>query len=78
MNASPVAFNSSIVPEKWLLLYNLNPMVAVIDGFRWCLLGGTQPLHTAGLTMSCTLTVGLLWSGLAYFRRTERSFADVI
>jgi lipopolysaccharide transport system permease protein len=76
--ASPVAFNSSLVPENWFLLYSLNPMVAVIDGFRWSLLGGSQPLNPTGLAMSVALAVLLLWSGIAYFRKTERSFADVI
>jgi lipopolysaccharide transport system permease protein len=75
---SPVAFNSSLVPEKWFLLYSLNPMVAVIDGFRWCLLGGSHTVNPVGLAMSATLAAGLLWTGTAYFRRTERSFADVI
>ena len=76
--ASPVAFNSSLVTENWFLLYSLNPMVAVIDGFRWSLLGGSQPLNPTGLAMSAALAVLLLWSGTAYFRNTERSFADVI
>ena len=75
---SPIAFNSTLVPGKWFLLYSLNPMVAVIDGFRWSLLGGSQPLNFVGLAMSATLAVLLLWSGTAYFRKTERSFADVI
>ncbi len=75
---SPIAFNSSVVPEKWFLLYSLNPMVAVIDGFRWSLLGGSHALHPIGLLLSCAFAGLLLWSGLAYFRRTERSFADVI
>ncbi|SDS63677.1 ABC transporter permease [Opitutus sp. GAS368] len=75
---SPVAFNSSLVPQKWFLFYSLNPMVSVIDGFRWCLLGGGQALNPAGLALSAAFAAVLLWSGLAYFRKTERSFADVI
>ena len=75
---SPVAFSSSLVPEKWRLLYSINPMVSVIDGFRWSLLGGSQPLDSRALCMSTTLAAVLLWSGIAYFRKTERSFADVI
>ena len=67
-----------MVPEKWFLLYSLNPMVSVIDGFRWSLLGGTQALHPTGIALSGAFAVLLLWSGLAYFRKTERSFADVI
>lgn len=75
---SPVAFNSSMVPEKWFWLYNLNPMVAVIDGFRWCVLGGHQVLHPDAIALSAAFAFVLLWSGLVYFRKTERSFADVI
>jgi lipopolysaccharide transport system permease protein len=75
---SPVAFNSSIVPEKWRLLYSLNPLVSVIDGFRWSLLGGNAQLYLPGLALSTLLAAILLWSGVAYFRKTERSFADVI
>jgi len=75
---SPVGFNSSVVPEKWRLLYSLNPMVGVIDGFRWCLLGGDHALDWTGVWLSSGLVLMVLWSGLWYFRRTERSFADVI
>lgn len=75
---SPVGFNSDVVPEQWRLLYSLNPMVGVIDGFRWCLLGGDIALDWRGVWLSTGLVVAVLWSGLRYFRRTERSFADVI
>lgn len=75
---SPVGFTSDLVPEKWRLLYSLNPMVGVIDGFRWCLLGGASPLDWRGVGLSFALVLVLLWTGLWYFRRTERSFADVI
>jgi lipopolysaccharide transport system permease protein len=75
---SPVAFSSSLVPEKWRLLYSLNPMVSVIDGFRWALLGGNHALHLPGLALSTAFGLVLVWSGLAYFRRTERAFADII
>jgi lipopolysaccharide transport system permease protein len=75
---SPVGFNSDVVPEKWRLLYSLNPMVGVIDGFRWCLLGGDRALDWTGVAMSSGLVLIVLWTGLRYFRRTERSFADVI
>lgn len=74
---SPVGFSSSIVPEQWRLLYSLNPMVGVIDGFRWAILGSTE-LYLPGFILSIILTVGLLASGLWYFRKTERTFADVI
>ena len=75
---SPVAFSSDLVPEKWRLLYNLNPLVAVIDGFRWALLGGNHLIHIGGLLLSVTISTILVWSGVVYFRKTERSFADII
>jgi lipopolysaccharide transport system permease protein len=74
---SPVGFSTSNVPN-WRFLFSLNPMVAVIDGFRWCLLHGDQPLLPASLLIGTLVTVFLLVTGLWYFRRTERSFADVI
>ncbi len=75
---SPVGFASSIVPEKWRLLYALNPMVGVIDGFRWALLKGTVELHWLGLALSTALSLLLLVTGLWFFRKTERILADVI
>lgn len=75
---SPVGFASSIVPEKWRLLYFLNPMVGVIDGFRWAILGDTFPVYWPGLLLSAALTVLIFIGGLFYFRNMERSFADVI
>lgn len=75
---SPVGFASSIVPEKWRLLYALNPLVAVIDGFRWALLSGTVELYCPGLVFSTILSLALLISGFWYFRKTERILADVI
>jgi len=75
---SPVGFSSSIVPEKWRLLYSINPMVGVIDGFRWALLGGESQLNEGGFALSVLLTALILWSGLKYFRKVERTFADVI
>jgi len=75
---SPVGFSSAIVPEKWRLLYSLNPMVGVIDGFRWCLLRGETPLDFRAVLASFILTVFLCLSGIWYFRRTEKTFADVI
>jgi lipopolysaccharide transport system permease protein len=75
---SPVGFSSSIVPEKWRLLYSLNPMVGVIDGFRWSVSGGRSPLYLPGLVLSLIVLVLLLVSGIWYFRKTERTFADVI
>lgn len=75
---SPVGFTSGIVPENWRLLYSLNPMVGVIDGVRWALLGGPTPLYWPGLLLSIAVTVALLVTGIAFFRRTEKHFADVI
>jgi lipopolysaccharide transport system permease protein len=74
---SPVGFSSSTLPT-WRLWYSLNPMVGVIDGFRWCLLRGEQPLYLPGLLVGLAVTVGLALTGLWYFRRTERGFADII
>lgn len=75
---SPVGFSSSIVPEKWRLLYSFNPMVGVIDGFRWAILGGESRLNLPGFTLSMSLVALLLITGIWYFRRMERTFADVI
>lgn len=75
---SPVGFSSNIVPEQWRLLYSLNPMVGVIDGFRWAILGGESKLYLPGFWLSMALVILLLWSGIWYFRRMERTFADVI
>jgi len=78
MYISPVGFNSALVPEKWRFVYALNPMVGVIDGFRWSFLGGRTELFVPGLFLSVLLSLGLLVSGIAYFRKTERLFADLI
>jgi lipopolysaccharide transport system permease protein len=75
---SPVGFSSIIVPEKWRLLYSLNPMVGVIDGFRWAILGGDSQLYLPGFFLSLGLVMLLFVSGIWYFRKTERTFADVI
>jgi lipopolysaccharide transport system permease protein len=75
---SPVGFSSSIVPEGWRLLYSMNPMVGVIDGFRWALLGGKTPMNWPGLLVSVSVTVVILIWGLGYFRNAEKKFADVI
>jgi lipopolysaccharide transport system permease protein len=74
---SPVGFSSAVVPEKWRLLYSLNPMVGVIDGFRWALLGSEVSLYLPGFILSVALVLILFFSGLWYFRRMERVFADV-
>ncbi|WP_417617905.1 ABC transporter permease [Parasphingorhabdus sp.] len=75
---SPVAFSSSVIPEKWRLLYNLNPMVGVIDSFRWCVNGGQTDLYVPGLMAGAAVTVVMMFVGILYFRATEKSFADVI
>jgi lipopolysaccharide transport system permease protein len=75
---SPVGFSSSIVPERWRWVYSLNPMVGVIDGFRWAILGGEVSLYWPGFFISIGLVILLLVSGIRYFRAYERSFADVI
>jgi lipopolysaccharide transport system permease protein len=75
---SPVGFSSNVMPEEWRLLYSLNPMVGVIDGFRWCILGGQTPLYLPGLAMSIVIAGFFLWFGIHRFRKTERSFADLI
>ena len=75
---SPVGFSSTVVPPQWRFWYSLNPMVGVIDGFRWCVLGGESNLFTPGFLCSVALVAFLLWFGIKYFRRTERAFADLI
>jgi lipopolysaccharide transport system permease protein len=77
MYITPVGFSSSRVPENWRLLYSLNPMVAVIDGFRWCLIG-KEALYLPGLYVSIIVCGLFLYLGVWYFRKTEKSFADNI
>lgn len=75
---SPVGFSSSIVPEKWRLLYSINPMVGVIDGFRWAILGGESQIYWPGFALSMGLVALIFVTGIQYFRKMERTFADVI
>ena len=75
---SPVGFASSVVSERWYLLYSLNPMVGLIDGFRWCLLGDAQPLRWTSLGLSLAITLLLLLPGVRFFRRSENHFADAL
>lgn len=75
---SPVGFSSQVIDPKWRLLYSLNPMVGVIDGFRWAILGGESNIYLPGFALSTALVILLLASGIWYFRRMERTFADVI
>lgn len=75
---SPVGFSSSVIPEKWRLVYSLNPIVGIIDGFRWCVLGGESTIYWPGLAASLATTVFFLWFGVRQFRKMERSFADLV
>lgn len=75
---SPVGFSSSIVPDQWRLLYSLNPMVGVIEGFRWAILGGSYQMYWPGFVLSLLIVALLFGSGIYYFRKTEKTFADVI
>jgi lipopolysaccharide transport system permease protein len=75
---SPVGFSSSVIPPAWRAIYAMNPIVGVIEGFRWAMLGGTFQIQADALISSTILSATLLATGLWYFRRTERSFADVI
>jgi len=76
--ASPVGFSSAVVPDAWRFWYSMNPVVGVIDGFRWCLLGGESRLYLPGFAVSLAVVALFLWAGIAYFRRTERTFADIV
>lgn len=75
---SPVGFSSSVIPDKWRLLYSLNPMVGVIDGFRWCIQGTSVSLYPPAFAISVIASLGVFYFGLRYFRSTERLFADYI
>jgi lipopolysaccharide transport system permease protein len=75
---SPVGFSSSVIPERWRLLYSLNPMVGVIDGFRWAICPTAEGLYLPGFVLSMAVVAFMLWLGIWYFRKTEKAFADVI
>jgi lipopolysaccharide transport system permease protein len=75
---SPVGISSSVISEKWRLLYSVNPMVGVIDGFRWSILGQKSAIYWPGFILSLSSIIILLITGIIYFRKTERTFADVI
>jgi lipopolysaccharide transport system permease protein len=75
---SPVGFSSSLVPETWRFLYSFNPLVGVIDGFRWCLLGGETSIYWPGILLSVVVITGFVGLGIYQFRKLERSFADLI
>jgi len=74
---SPVGFSSNIIPQQWRLLYSVNPLVGVIDGFRWCLLGQTH-IYWPAFVLSVSVTTFFVWIGIRTFRKMERSFADLI
>ena len=76
--ASPVGFSSKLVPPEWQLLYSMNPMVGVIDGFRWCILGGESPIYWPGFVISLVVIAGMAAWGAHSFRQSERAFADMI
>ena len=75
---SPVGFSSAVVPAEWRLLYSLNPVVGVIDGFRWAILGGESHIYLPGFLLSWGVIVFFLWLGIHQFRKMEKSFADLI
>ena len=75
---SPVGFSSAIIPEKWRLLYSLNPMVGVIDGFRWCIIGDDSKIYLPGLGASVAVMIVFSWIAIRHFRKTEKKFADYI
>lgn len=76
--ASPVGYSSASVPEEYAFLYELNPMVSVIDGFRWAILGGENMIHWSAIVYAAFTTVATMTTGIMFFRRTERTFADHI
>jgi lipopolysaccharide transport system permease protein len=75
---SPVGFSSAVVPDEWRILYNLNPAVAVIDGFRWCLLRGESQIYWPGFFLGIGVAVFFLRFGISQFRAAERTFADTV
>ena len=75
---SPVGFSSKIIPEQWRFIYSLNPMVGVIDGFRWCILGENSAIYLPGFLLSIAIVLFFLWLGITQFRRMEKTFADLI
>ncbi len=75
---SPVGFSSSVIPENWRVLYSLNPVVGIIDGFRWCILGARSEIYWPGQIASWSVILFFLWFGIRQFRKMEKSFADLI
>jgi len=75
---SPVGFSSNVIPAKWRLFYSLNPLVGIIDGFRWCILGGETGIYRPGFALSLIIIIFFLWLGISRFRKMEKTFADLI
>lgn len=75
---TPIGFSSSVVPEPWRVLYSINPMVGVIDGFRWCILGSASSFYWPGFVVGLIVTFVFLKLGISQFRKTEKGFADII
>jgi lipopolysaccharide transport system permease protein len=75
---SPVGFSSNVIPDDWRWLYSLNPVVGIIDGFRWCILGGQGGLYLPGFCWSLLATAFFLWLGVRQFRKVEKRFADLL
>jgi lipopolysaccharide transport system permease protein len=78
MTLTPIAYPASLLPEQWRLVYALNPMTGVVEGFRWALLGSTASAPTGMLAVSTTISIIVLITGLYYFKRMERRFADMV
>ncbi|MCL4377357.1 MAG: ABC transporter permease [Actinobacteria bacterium] len=78
MYISPVGFSSDVVPARWRMIYSINPMVGVIDGFRWCIIGKGVSFYMIGFIISIVLTIVIFIVGILYFRKTEKTFADKI
>jgi lipopolysaccharide transport system permease protein len=75
---SPIGYSSSIVPDQWRLLYSINPVVGIIDGFRWCILGGQSQIYMPGFLLSVFIAALFLWLGIHQFRKMENHFADLM
>jgi len=75
---SPVGFSTDVIPTNWRLVYSLNPVVGVIDGFRWAICRGESHIYLPGFALSLLVIFSFLWIGIWYFRKTEKGFADVI
>jgi lipopolysaccharide transport system permease protein len=75
---SPVGYSATLVPEKWLPLYSLNPMVGIINGYRWALLGNDINAYIPGVTLSFSITLIMVWTGILYFKKCEKTFVDFL